>query len=56
MKITHTGSPLGIITASIGASAKVPHPYNDTPLSLVSVADNALYTAKKSGKNRVCSL
>ncbi|OCJ46567.1 sensor domain-containing diguanylate cyclase [Serratia sp. 14-2641] len=56
LKIAHTGSPLGIITASIGASAKVPHPYNDTPLSLVNLADNALYTAKKSGKNRVCSL
>ncbi len=56
LNIAHSGSPLGIITASIGASALIPHPYNDTPLGLVNMADNALYVAKKAGKNQVCSL
>ncbi|WP_431221906.1 sensor domain-containing diguanylate cyclase [Serratia sp. L9] len=54
LKIPHSGSPLGIVTASIGACAQIPHPYSDTPLGLVNMADNALYAAKKNGKNRVC--
>ncbi|MFC0227323.1 sensor domain-containing diguanylate cyclase [Serratia aquatilis] len=55
LNIAHSGSPMGIVTVSIGASAKIPHPHNDTPIGLVNLADNALYNAKKSGKNKVCT-
>ncbi|MCS3408068.1 GGDEF domain-containing protein [Serratia sp. AKBS12] len=55
LHIPHSGSPLGMITVSIGLCAKVPQRYSDTPISLVNQADGALYEAKENGKNRVCS-
>ncbi|VDZ61373.1 Bacteriophytochrome cph2 [Serratia odorifera] len=55
LHIPHSGSPLGMITVSIGLCAKVPQRYGDTPISLVNQADGALYEAKENGKNRVCS-
>lgn len=51
LKIPHQGNPHGIVTISIGICAKVPHMYNDTPISFINEADSALYQAKKKGKN-----
>ncbi|CAI0740266.1 sensor domain-containing diguanylate cyclase [Serratia ficaria] len=53
LKIPHQGNPHGIVTISIGICAKVPHMYNDTPIGFINEADNALYLAKKEGKNRI---
>jgi diguanylate cyclase (GGDEF)-like protein len=45
------GSPLGIVTASIGITAVSAHPINIE--SLIESADVALYRAKSSGRNRL---
>ena len=50
LKIPHQGNPHGIVTISIGICAKVPHMYNDTPISFINEADSALYQAKKKAK------
>jgi diguanylate cyclase (GGDEF)-like protein len=42
------------VTISAGVAAMVPK-RNGAPLSLLNLADQALYKAKRSGKNRVCS-
>jgi diguanylate cyclase (GGDEF)-like protein len=49
--IQHTGSPLGIQTISIGVATAEPRP-DTSALSLLTLSDRALYSAKSHGRNR----
>lgn len=51
LAILHPGSRHNVITASIGVATVVP--IDDMPSSLVVKADDALYRAKKAGRNCV---
>lgn len=51
----HEGCAPGIVTVSIGVSAKVPAP-EDAVEQLLETADKALYLAKGAGRDRVCRL
>jgi diguanylate cyclase (GGDEF)-like protein len=48
----HVGSPIGIVTISVGVAAIMPSSEN-TPADLIRMADAELYEAKRNGRNRV---
>jgi diguanylate cyclase (GGDEF)-like protein len=50
--LPHARSPVAVMTASIGVAAMVPGG-DDTSEQLFRMADQALYEAKRSGRNRV---
>lgn len=50
--IEHTGSEFGHITASIGAATWTPEHDSDVS-AVIRLADDALYTAKATGRNKV---
>jgi diguanylate cyclase (GGDEF)-like protein len=50
--IDHRGSPLGQVSISIGCASLVPALDQD-PVVLLQMADEALYQAKRNGRNRV---
>ena len=52
LQLAHEKSPFGHITISIGVASVVPHDDN-TPQSLLLLADNSLYQAKELGRNRI---
>jgi diguanylate cyclase (GGDEF)-like protein len=49
--VEHQGQPLGTVTASLGIA--VFHAHGTTADSLIRAADQALYHAKRGGRNRV---
>lgn len=52
LKIPHKGSPFGTVTASFGLATL--QPKSDTsPYALMRMADDALYAAKRKGRDRV---
>jgi len=53
LAICHAGSPTGAVTISAGVAAMLPDVQCDTPVQLVEWADEALYTAKTDGRDRV---
>ncbi len=52
LKKRSTGEALGFITVSVGVAT---YRAGDTAVSLIERADTALYLAKRSGRNRVCT-
>lgn len=56
LDLAHSGSPLGgKMTLSLGISCLNPSQHN-SPLTLIKLADKALYLAKESGRDRICLL
>jgi diguanylate cyclase (GGDEF)-like protein len=51
--LPHVASPLGRVTISVGVASMAPG-LNDTPATLLTRADQALYRAKHNGRNQVC--
>lgn len=54
LDIAHGANPAGIVTLSAGVGALQPARESDTLERLLAAADEALYLAKKKGRNRVC--
>ena len=52
LNLEHAGSPFGRVTISVGVASTVPDP-GSAPDRLLAAADNALYEAKSTGRNRV---
>ena len=52
-RLLHGGNPMGIVTVSVGCATMVPA-FRRHVVNLVEFADEALYEAKRQGRNTVC--
>ena len=55
LRMEHTRSPHQIVTVSVGCWSVTPKP-GSLPASLIETADQGLYSAKLSGRNRVSTI
>jgi diguanylate cyclase (GGDEF)-like protein/PAS domain S-box-containing protein len=53
-RLPHSGTPCGITTVSVGCATIVPT-LGQHPSDLIGMADDALYKAKRSGRDQVCN-
>lgn len=53
-RLPHSGNPLGVVTVSVGCATLVPQ-FGQHADALIDCADQALYQAKRDGRNRACN-